>query len=616
MIPNDFIQTLLARIDIVDVIDRHVPLKKAGANWVACCPFHSEKSPSFTVSQSKQFYHCFGCGAHGTAIGFLMEYAGKSFPDAVEELARDAGLQVPRIERPGEAERREQAADLAGFNLAAAKFYRGELKDAPAAVEYLKGRGLTGAIAARFGVGYAPDAWQPLAAVFADYADNRHLETVGLVIAGDGGKRYDRFRDRIMFPIHDSRGQVIGFGGRVLGSGEPKYLNSPETPLFSKGRELYGLYLARNGIRDAGRVVVVEGYMDVVALAQHGVDYAVATLGTATTPVHVQKLFRLTDHVVFCFDGDNAGRKAAWRALENTLPVIADGKNATFLFLPDGEDPDDFVRKRGKAAFEAAIGGATPLSEFMLSELTKAHPPTSAEGRAAFVAAAKPLYAQLGAPILAALLRRRLGDLTGLPEADLRSLLPAAGSERPAPVRDEARAGDDGGAFDHAYADSAGEAPGAFRGGSARRPAGPARRAPSLARGLIEALLLKPELAGALVGVMVDDDPPAAAALAALTAFCTESPGVTTAAIVQQFAGTPHERVLADALARCEDHGLNADQADAIVAGARAQFAARNEAAEVRQLLATPLDQLTVEQRDRLRASRRAPAKDRSGAAG
>src|SRR4030095_5786893 len=280
MIPNDFIQTLLARIDIVDVVDRYVPLKKAGANYVACCPFHSEKTPSFTVSQSKQFYHCFGCGAHGTAIGFLMEYGGKGFPDAVEELARDAGLEVPRVEmRPGEAERRDQAHDLSSLLLAAAKFYRVQLKDAPRAIEYLKGRGLTGAVAAQFGIGYAPDAWQPLTAVVDNY-DVQELETAGLVIAGDGGKRYDRFRDRIMFPIHDGRGQVIGFGGRVLGEGEPKYLNSPETPLFSKGRELYGLFIARNAIRDSGKVVVVEGYMDVVALAQHGIDYTVATLGT------------------------------------------------------------------------------------------------------------------------------------------------------------------------------------------------------------------------------------------------------------------------------------------------------------------------------------------------
>ena len=399
------------------------PLKKAGANYVACCPFHSEKTPSFTVSQSKQFYHCFGCGAHGTAVGFLMEYGGKTFPDAVEELARDAGLEVPRVEtRPGETERREQAQDLASLLLTAAKFYRAQLKEAPHAIDYLKGRGLTGEIAARFGVGYAPDAWQPLAAAFDNY-DARELETAGLVIAGDGGKRYDRFRDRIMFPIHDSRGQVIGFGGRVLGEGEPKYLNSPETPVFSKGRELYGLYLARSAIREAARVVVVEGYMDVVALAQHGIDYAVATLGTATTPVHSQKLFRQTDNVVFCFDGDAAGRKAAWRALENTLPALADGKNASFLFLPDGEDPDDYVRKRGKSAFEALFDRATPLSEFLLTELSAEHPPTSAEGRAALVNAARPYLAQLTAPILSALLRRRLTELTGLPETELRDLL-------------------------------------------------------------------------------------------------------------------------------------------------------------------------------------------------
>src|SRR5580765_1776608 len=387
MIPNDFIQTLLSRVDIVDVIDRYVPLKKAGANYSACCPFHTEKTPSFTVSPSKQFYHCFGCGAHGTAIGFLIEYGGRTFPDAVEELARDAGLEVPRIERPGESERREQAMDLTAITLEAAKFYRTQLKDAPRAIEYLKERGLTGAIAARFGIGYAPDAWQPLASAFTHY-DDPALETAGLVVTGEGGKRYDRFRDRVMFPIHDTRGQVIGFGGRVLGDGEPKYLNSPETPLFSKGRELYGLFLGRNAIRDAGKVIVVEGYMDVVALAQHGVDHALATLGTSTTPAHAQKLLRQSDRVIFCFDGDAAGRKAAWRALENVLPVLADGKNAGFLFLPDGEDPDDFVRKHGKLAFEALVNGAVPASEFLLTELTAQHPPTSAESAAALVTAA------------------------------------------------------------------------------------------------------------------------------------------------------------------------------------------------------------------------------------
>src|SRR6185503_7559289 len=343
MIPSDFIQTLLSRVDIVDVVDRSVPLKKAGANYQACCPFHSEKTPSFTVSPTKQFYHCFGCGAHGTAIGFLMEYGGKSFPEAVEQLARDAGLTVPRVESADERDRREQSGDLAETLQTAARHYRARLKESPEAIAYLKRRGLTGQVAAHFGIGYAPDAWQGLATAFPDY-ENPALEAAGLVVRGDGGKRYDRFRDRVMFPIHDTRGRVIGFGGRVLDSGEPKYLNSPETAVFSKGRELYGLYLARNAICDAGRVLVVEGYMDVVALAQHGIEYAVATLGTSTTPVHAQKLFRLADLVVFCFDGDNAGRKAAWRALENTLPVLTDGKEARFLFLPDGDDPDDFVR--------------------------------------------------------------------------------------------------------------------------------------------------------------------------------------------------------------------------------------------------------------------------------
>ncbi|HSS69592.1 MAG TPA: DNA primase, partial [Casimicrobiaceae bacterium] len=415
MIPNDFIQTLLARVDIVQVIDRHVALKKAGANFAACCPFHSEKTPSFTVSPTKQFYHCFGCGAHGTAIGFLMEYAGKSFPDAVEELARDAGLEVPRMVTPAAEAERAQTEDLSALLLTAAQFYRAALKESPRAIEYLKSRGLTGAIASRFGIGFAPDDWQPLAGVFSDY-QNRALETAGLVITGEGGKRYDRFRDRIMFPIHDTRGRVIGFGGRVLDAGEPKYLNSPETPLFAKGRELYGLLQARQAIRTADKVVVVEGYMDVVALAQHGVEYAVATLGTSTTSLHAQKLFRLTDTVVFCFDGDEAGRRAAWRALENALPVLTDGKQARFLFLPDGEDPDDAIRRRGREAFEALVESAIPLSEFLVAELIRRFPPVSAEGRAALINAAKPLLAELSAPVLAVLLRRRLGDVSGLSE--------------------------------------------------------------------------------------------------------------------------------------------------------------------------------------------------------
>ncbi len=545
MIPNDFIQTLLSRVDIVEVIDRFVPLKKAGANYAACCPFHSEKTPSFTVSPSKQFYHCFGCGAHGTAIGFLMEHGARSFPEAVEELARDAGLEVPREDRSGDAQRRAEGAGLTGILSDAARFYRASLRESPRAIAYLKGRGLTGAIAARFGIGYAPEGWQPLAGAFPDYADTA-LETAGLVIVGDAGKRYDRFRDRIMFPIHDTRGQVIGFGGRVLDRGEPKYLNSPETPLFSKGRELYGLYQARTAIRDSGRVVVVEGYMDVVALAQHGVDYAVATLGTSTTPAHVQKLFRLTDTVVFCFDGDNAGRKAAWRALENALPVLADGKEAAFLFLPEGMDPDDFVRQRGKAAFEALLRAATPLSEFMLAEIARLHAPTTAEGRAAFVAAVRPLLAQLSAPILRAVLRRRVAELAGLPESDLEALLGPAPKGVP---RQEP-------------AEEAVQQP--VERLVRRRVPATGRRAPSLMRELLQRLLMKPELAWSVAVPRMEETSREARALNAVAGFCAGSPGPLTAAgVMQHFAGTEHEDLLVQALAMAEDHGLTAEQASA-----------------------------------------------------
>jgi len=547
MIPNDFIQTLLARVDIVEVIDRLVPLKKAGANYVACCPFHSEKTPSFSVSPTKQFYHCFGCGAHGTAVGFLMEYAGKAFPDAVEELARDVGLEVPRVERPGEREQRAEAVDLNEILLAAAKFYRAQLKDAPRAIEYLKQRGLTGEIAAHFGIGYAPDAWQGLQAIFPKY-DDPVLDAAGLVINGDGGKRYDRFRDRVMFPIHDSRGRVIGFGGRVMGVGEPKYLNSPETPVFSKGRELYGLYLARNAIRDAGKVIVVEGYMDVVALAQHGVAYAVATLGTATTPTHVQKLFRQTDTVVFCFDGDNAGRKAAWRALENTLPALTDGKNAVFLFLPDGEDPDDFVRKRGKAAFESALDTAVPLSEFLLAELAARHPPGSAEGRAALVAAARPYLHELQAPVLAAILRQKLSELSGLPDTELRVLLQMPG----------VREGSATATAERRPATRPPQRSTTFR-ANVRRP-------PSLARELLAGLMLQPDLARTLPFPHPDISNPDAAALTALVEFCAGSEAeLTPAGVLQHFVNSPHEAVLASVLATAEDHGLTMELAEAHV---------------------------------------------------
>jgi DNA primase len=435
MIPRDFIDTLLARVDIVDVIDRRVPLKKAGQNYQACCPFHSEKTPSFTVSPTKQFYHCFGCGAHGTAISFLMEYEHMSFRDAVAALAQDAGLPVP--ESAQEQDRPKPPPALWEALEQAAHFYRQQLKQSPRAIDYLKGRGLTGKIAARYGIGYAPDG-SPLKLVFADY-QNEALAAAGLVIDGEHS-RYDRFRDRIMFPIRNIKGQIIGFGGRVLGEGEPKYLNSPETPLFHKGSEIYGLFEARGAIKTVGRVIVVEGYMDVVALAQHGVDFAVATLGTATTPIHARTLMRHSDRLIYCFDGDNAGRKAAWRALENTLESLQDGKEVSFLFLPEGEDPDSFIRTHGREAFMHLLDAETvPLSAFLVRELARDRKLETQEGRAAFLKEAKPLLDRIAAPLLATLVRRQIADIAGLQPDELAMFGLAAPRARNSPVRTSRR---------------------------------------------------------------------------------------------------------------------------------------------------------------------------------
>lgn len=431
MIPKSFIQDLLNRLDIVDVIDRYVPLKKAGSNFVACCPFHTEKSPSFTVSQSKQFYHCFGCGAHGTAIGFLMEYSGMGFVDAVKDLAQGVGMQVPEAPRSEYAQRRaEEGADLHAVLLQAAQFYRNKLKDAPSAIEYLKRRGLSGEIAKRFGVGYAPDGWQNLSSIFPDYGD-KSLVAAGLVIEAEGGKRYDRFRDRIMFPIVNERGNIIGFGGRVVENGEPKYLNSPETSIFEKGRELYGLYQARKAIRDADKALVVEGYMDVIGLAQYGVEFAVATLGTAATSVHIQKLLRITDDVVFCFDGDAAGRRAAWRALENSLSQTVDGKKISFLFLPDGEDPDTYVRK----CAEDDVWKSVLLSDFLLDELKSNVDLNSSEGRAKLLQQAKPLVKQIAAPMLSLLIRKELAGIVGLSQQEIDGQFEIKNFSKPIPVK-------------------------------------------------------------------------------------------------------------------------------------------------------------------------------------
>jgi len=441
MIPRDFIDTLLARVDIVDVIDRRVPLKKAGQNYQACCPFHSEKTPSFTVSPTKQFYHCFGCGAHGTALGFLMEYEHMSFPDAVAALAQDAGLPIP--ESAQEPDRPKPPPALWDALEQAAQFYKQQLKQSPSAIDYLKRRGLTGAIAARYGIGYAPDGWSPLKQVFPDYTADA-LAASGLVIDGDN-RRYDRFRDRIMFPIRNVKGQIVGFGGRVLDQGEPKYLNSPETPLFHKGSEIYGLFEARAAIKAAGRAIVVEGYMDVVALAQHGVEFAVATLGTATTPIHARTLLRHTDRLIYAFDGDNAGRKAAWRALENSLEALQDGKEVSFLFLPEGEDPDSYIRTHGRDAFLHLLDTDTlPLSAFLVRQLARDRRLDTQEGRAALIKDAKPLLEKIAAPLLARLIQRHIAELAHLQADELSQMgvnpvaarrVPPRSQRRPAPSR-------------------------------------------------------------------------------------------------------------------------------------------------------------------------------------
>jgi DNA primase len=433
VIPQSFIQDLLNRVDIVDVVGRYVQLKKGGANYMGLCPFHNEKSPSFTVSPTKQFYHCFGCGAHGTAIGFMIEYSGLGFVEAVKDLAQGVGMAVPEQDRLPPAQRAEVQAKsvaLSDVMTKACDFYRQQLRSAQPAVGYLKGRGLTGEIAAKFGLGYAPDGWDSLRAVFSDY-ENSALVEAGLVIEKsdeDGGhrKRYDRFRDRIMFPIRNTKGQVIGFGGRVLDGGEPKYLNSPETPLFQKGNELYGLFEARQAIRDTGYVLVTEGYMDVVALAQLGFPQAVATLGTACTPTHVQKLLRQTDHVIFSFDGDAAGRRAARRALDACLPYASDNKTLKFLFLPTEHDPDSYIRELGAEAFEQQVRDAMPLSQFLINEVTGDSDLGTSEGRARAQFDAKPLLQAMPPSALRLQLVRGLAQLTQTTPAEIETLFELA----------------------------------------------------------------------------------------------------------------------------------------------------------------------------------------------
>ena len=561
MIPQDFIQLLLDRTDIVEVIDRYVPLKKKGANYMACCPFHGEKTPSFTVSPTKQFYHCFGCGAHGTAISFLMEHSGMGFIDAVKELASRAGLVVPDDGHGGRSDDGQRDRLLEAMD-AAARFYRTELRSSERAVAYLKGRGLTGEIAARFALGYAPDDWQGLSRAVADY-QSVVLEEAGLVIKGEG-KRYDRFRDRVMFPIRNERGRVIAFGGRVLGQGEPKYLNSPETPLFHKGRELYGLFENRRAIQGSGRVVVVEGYMDVVMLAQHGVDNAIATLGTAVTPEHVGKLFRLVDDVVFAFDGDVAGRKAAWRGLENALPQIPDGKRAAFLFLPEGEDPDSYARAEGGEAFRRLCDRAKPLSDYLFGELIAQTDLASQEGKVRLVKLMEPYLQQLGqAPLLRRALQRRLAETTGI----------AIGGMRSSPERQGA-------------------------------PTKPRRgMLPSPYRVLLQALLHSRERLASMPDALVLPGHPEAQALASLLTFMREHPeyaGVRD--VVEHFRDQPEQASIEAAAAGLlqwdEDYDVEAD-----FQGALATLAEQAARQETESISRKQLSDISPEERARYMAA-------------
>lgn len=446
LIPPSFIQELLNRVDIVEVIDRLVPLKKKGANYGACCPFHHEKTPSFTVTPTKQFYHCFGCGVHGNAINFLMEYSGMSFVEAITDLATQVGLQVPTqqaeaqtnaaktdsrgsaakkdgITEKGTEERPEALYEVMKL---CARYYHEQLKISNEAIDYLKKRGLSGETAAHFAIGYAPSGWHNLKSVFSNYQSETDVDVLikaGVVIENRDHKHYDRFRDRIIFPILSAKGMIVGFGGRILGQGEPKYLNSPETQLFAKGRELYNFFSARKAIREADRVIVVEGYMDVVMLHQHGIENAVAALGTAITPFQIQKLLRQTDNVVFCFDGDMAGKKAAQRAMENSLPYLTDGKNLSFLFLPEGEDPDSYVHKMGKKAFETLLLNAIPLSIYFFKSLLSHVNLETDEGRAKLVSDAKPLLKQVTAPAMLLMLLKRLSELSRISQRELEEIL-------------------------------------------------------------------------------------------------------------------------------------------------------------------------------------------------
>ncbi len=512
-IPRVFINDLLARTDIVDLIDARVKLKKQGKNFHACCPFHNEKTPSFTVNGEKQFYHCFGCGAHGNAIDFLMNFDRLEFVESIEELATSHGLDVPYEAGSGPSQmERHQRQSLYQLMENLNGFYQQGLQQSSAqpARDYLDRRGLSADIINHFAIGYAPAGWDNVLKRFGKQSEDREsLMEAGMLVSNDKGRTYDRFRDRVMFPIRDKRGRVIGFGGRVLGNDTPKYLNSPETPIFHKGRQLYGLYEAVKNHPEPARLLVVEGYMDVVALAQYGIDYAVASLGTSTTAEHIQLLFRSTDTVICCYDGDRAGREAAWRALETALPYMNDGRQLRFMFLPDGEDPDTLVRKEGKAAFEARMEQAMPLSSFLFDSLLPQVDLSSRDGKARLSTLALPLITQIPGETLRIYMRQELGNKLGiLDDNQLEKLMPRQAASGTAPV------------------------------------APPLKR--TTMRVLIALLIQNPQLATMVPSLdgLSESKMPGLPLFIELVGRCNENPGLTTGQLLELYRGTNFSQTL------------------------------------------------------------------------
>lgn len=557
-IPQSFVDDLLARTDIVDVIDSRVPLKKAGSEYKACCPFHEEKTPSFTVSPQKQFYHCFGCAAHGTAIGFLMEFENMEFVEAVENLAERSGMEIPREGGSRSWKKEENTAGILAVLEQSSAYYQRQMRHhatASQAIEYLKHRGVTSEIADHFDMGFAPAGWDNLLRETGNDAHQiKLLLAAGLISTKSENRYYDRFRNRIMFPIHDHRGRVIGFGGRAIGDEEPKYLNSPETSVFHKGSELYGLHHARESIKEAGKALVVEGYMDVVSLTQFGVGNSVATLGTATTRTQLERLFRHTDEIVFCFDGDRAGREAAWRALETALPSLREGRQIAFLFLPQGEDPDSVIRAQGRKGFEGLIADAMPLPDYMLKQLGKRSDLSRIDGRARFIELAKPLLHKMPTGAFLELLLSRIAQLTHIDRDALDRTIGAAAS---IPKQREKHGG----------------------------PAVtlPVRR--SLVRLGLSLLIQKPELAEKIEDLheMKDLDLPGISLMIEVAGILQRQPAISPAAVVERYRGTDHHKHL-EKLA-VWDHMIPADNLDEEFAAVLRQLREKWAAQQAAQLL-------------------------------